>query len=123
MRMNNRDVQIIRHILNYCEEVYLARMRFGDDREVFMADPVYRNAVSMPVQQIGELAKHLSDEFIEANPGIPWKQIKGMRTWFAHQYLNMDVGSIWDVVQEGVPPLKDFCVQWLQDVAKAERDE
>lgn len=45
---------------------------------------------------------------------IPWKQIKGMRTWFAHQYLNMDVEVIWDVVHCGIPPLKDFCEDYLK---------
>lgn len=109
--MRDRDADIIRHMLRYCDEVNAAVSRFGDDREVFMADPVYRNAVSMPIQQIGELAKRLSDEFIERNDQIPWKQIKGMRTWFAHQYLDMDRDVIWEVVHEGIPMLRDFCVE------------
>ena len=111
--MDNRDTEINRHIQRYCNEVDLAQMRFGRDREAFMTDPVFRNAVSMPIQQIGELAKHLSDAFIESHKEIPWKQIKGMRTWFAHQYLNMDNEVIWEVMQDGIPPLEAFCEQWL----------
>ena len=38
--MNNRDASIIRHIARYCDEVDIAVVRFGDDRDVFMADPV-----------------------------------------------------------------------------------
>ena len=111
--MPGRDVEIIRHILRYCDEIELAVARFGDNREVFLSDPVYRNAIAMPIQQIGELAKHLTDAFIDAHPEIPWKQIKGMRTWFAHQYLNMDQLVIWEVVHEGIPSLKLFCDNWL----------
>lgn len=107
--MNDRDASIVRHIQRYCEEIAAAVERFGDDREAFMSDPVYRNAVSMPIQQIGELAKHLSDDFTEANPQIPWKYIRGMRNWFAHQYLSMDRDVIWEVVHDGIPPLKAFC--------------
>ena len=44
---------------------------------------------------------------------IPWKEIKGMRTWFAHQYLDMDATIIWDVAQEGIPPLKTFCEKYI----------
>ena len=44
----------------------------------------------MPLQQIGELATHVGDDFIEASGGIPWKQIRGMRTWFAHQYWDIE---------------------------------
>jgi uncharacterized protein with HEPN domain len=38
----------------------------------------------MPILQIGELAKNLSDEFRETNNDIPWKAIMGMRDIFAH---------------------------------------
>ena len=107
--MNSRDRDLIIHIRRYCSEIDEAVLRFGDDEHTFMADAVYRNAVSMPVQQIGELAKHLSDEFLEAYPEIPWKQIKGMRTWFAHQYLSMDKEIIWEVLHSGIPQLKSFC--------------
>ena len=48
----NRDSEIIRHILRYCDEIEMAVSRFGRDQEIFSKDPVYRNAVSMPVQQI-----------------------------------------------------------------------
>ena len=116
--MEDRDTQIIQHICRYCYEVELARQRFGDDRETFMTDPVYRNAVSMPIQQIGELAKCLSDAFVETNPQITWKQVRGMRNWFAHQYLDMDRGVIWEVVKENIPSLKAFCEQWLKDNTK-----
>ena len=109
----NRDRDIILHILKYCNEIYLAIERFGNNKDAFMEDAVYRNAVSMPVQQIGELAKHLSDEFLETHREIPWKEIKGMRTWFAHQYLDMDATIIWDVAQEGIPPLKTFCEKFI----------
>ena len=77
-----------------------------------MGDPVYRNAISMPIQQIGELVKHLTEEFIDDHPDIPWKKIKGMRTWFAHQYLNMDRDIIWNV--DGIPQLKYFCDRVLE---------
>ena len=110
-----RDSVIIEHILRYCEEVELAISRFGRNQEIFEKDPVYRNAVSMPVQQIGELAKHLSDEFIEKHSEIPWRQIKGMRTWFAHQYMKMDIDVIWEVVNDNIPELYSFCKKYLSE--------
>lgn len=113
--MNARDRHIIHHIGRYCDEVNAAVECFGDDRDLFMSSAVYRNAVAMPIQQIGELAKHLSNAFIEENDQIPWKQIKGMRTWFAHQYLVMDRDVIWEVMHEGIPPLKAFCEGYLNE--------
>ena len=112
--MPSRDMQLLRHIQRYCVEVEMAMERFGDDKSGFIDDAVYRNAVAMPIQQIGELAKHLSDDFIEMHADIPWKQIKGIRTWFAHQYMNMDREVIWEVMHEGIPPLKNFCTNILE---------
>lgn len=114
----HRDTVIIRHMVRYCEEIDAAITSFGDSESVFLENPVYRNAVSMPVQQIGELAKHLSDTFLAAHPEMPWRQIKGMRDWFAHQYLKMDAHVIWTVAKEDLPTLRDFCVRWLAEYEK-----
>ena len=113
-----RDADILRHMLRYCNEIHAALAAFGDSEEAFMENPVFRNAVSMPVQQIGELAKHLSADFIATNPQIPWRQIKGMRDWFAHQYLDMDAAVIWTVAKEDFPALQAFCDQWLTENGK-----
>lgn len=111
---SRRDADIIRHMARCCGEIDAALAAFGDSEKGFLQNPVFRNAVSMPVQQIGELAKHLSDDFLAAYPQIPWRQIKGMRDWFAHQYLGMDAAVIWAVANEGLPSLQSFCEEWLQ---------
>lgn len=105
---STRDIAIIRHMLKYCREIDEAIGFFGDDESRFMESAVFRNAVSMPIQQIGELAKHLSDAFITAHPEIPWRQVKGMRDWFAHQYIRMDNTVIWGVIKDDLPPLRFF---------------
>ena len=65
-----------------------------------------RRADTRRLQQIGELATHVTVGFIQTNNGIPWKQIKGMRTWFAHQYWDMSFDKIWVTLTEDVPDLK-----------------
>ena len=74
-----------------------------------------RNALSMPLQQIGELATHVTDATAAASGDVPWKQIKGMRTWFAHQYWNMNHATVWATVQEDIPALKAQCETILRD--------
>ena len=108
-RLSARDASIIRHILGYCREIDEAIAFFGDSEALFLESAVYRNAISMPIQQIGELVKHLSDSVIQGNPNIPWKQVNGMRDWFAHQYMKMDVAVIWTVAKEDMPALRELC--------------
>ena len=107
--ISEKDASIIRHILDYCREIDEAIACFGDSEDMFTGSAVYRNAISMPIQQIGELAKHLSDSVVQENPNIPWKQVKGMRDWFAHQYMKMDVAVIWTVAKEDMPALRELC--------------
>ena len=51
MEINNRDKQIILHILNYCEEIANTIERI-QTKENFDKDFFYKNALSMPIFQI-----------------------------------------------------------------------
>ena len=114
--MKDRDRIIVEKIMDYCEEIIETNQEFDDDEQLFMSDRgfVYRNAVSMPVQQIGELAKSLTDEFVLEHKDIPFKEIKGMRDWFAHGYGDMDRAQIWKTAHEDVTELKEK----LEDIMK-----
>ena len=105
MPLNRKDQQIIEHLIDYCAEVHLALVTFHQDKNIFMKSPVFRNACSMPIMQIGELAKNLSEEFQNRNSEIPWPAIKGMRNIFAHDYHSMDEEMIWETSIHSIPKL------------------
>ena len=89
MKQHNRDKSILQHMIEHCEKIQKALDRFGDDFETFKNDDVLRDAVSMNLQQIGELAKKFSDEFLNATrPEMNWRAITGMRNLFAHDSAN-----------------------------------
>lgn len=112
--MLHREKEIIKHMLRYCVEVDLALKSFGREKNEFLQNPVLRNACAMPIMQIGELAKHLPDDFLQAHSEIPWHHIKGMRNFFAHDYMNMDVEVIWETATEDVPALQSK-LKMIQD--------
>ena len=111
--MRTRDEQLVGRMLSYCEEIQGTLDYFGRDEQRFYADYIMRNALSMPLQQIGELATHVSDACIQAHQNIPWRAIKGMRTWFAHQYWDMSYDKIWVTLTEDIPELKKQCEKLL----------
>lgn len=125
--MENKDRIISEKILRYCDEVKAAHDMFGNQKDLFYADEprsfVYRNAVSMPIQQIGELAKSYSEDFLKETKYIPWKEIKGMRTLFAHQYDDMDIDKIWDASNEDIQSLSSSLQEVLnKDVSESSTD-
>ena len=79
--MTDREQMILLKMLRYCEQIEETHRQFQEDQAMFFSEEagfVYRNAVSMPILQIGELAKHLSEEFRAANRQIPWRAIAGI---------------------------------------------
>lgn len=106
MAVTSRNEQIVHRMIEYCTEVEGTLNYFQRDAQRFNSDYIMRNALCMPLQQIGELATHVTDEFAAEHGEIPWRQIKGMRTWFAHQYWDMSFDQIWVTLIEDVPDLK-----------------
>jgi len=47
----------------------------------------------------------MSPDFRSAYPGIPWKDIIGMRNILAHQYDKVDSAVVWDAVSQDIPEL------------------
>ena len=113
MPSNNRDVSIVRHVLIYCNEVSTAHDDFDHSREKFLISSTYRNAVTMPILQIGELANHLSDEFKQQYKQIPWNEMRGIRNLMAHQYHSVDFDIIWETSHGDISALKQFCENYL----------
>lgn len=110
-----RDLALIDKMMEYCCQAEMAVERFGKSFENFENDCIFRNAVSMSLMQIGELAKRLSDEFKTRHSEIPWSSICGMRDWFAHDYNNMSIARIWSTVVDDIPVLRKFCEDILNE--------
>ena len=110
MTLPDRNISILEHIVNYCDQIDETIRRFGNSYELFSTDAIFRNAAAMCVLQIGELSGKLTDDFREAHPGAPWRQIKGMRNIVAHNYGTVDSETTWEILTEDIPALKEYCV-------------
>ncbi len=113
MPLDARDRDILKHILRYCEQTDEAHAVFAHSREQFAESSVYRNAVCMCVLQIGELVGQLSDDFKSKNDRIPWRRIRGMRNFVAHEYGKLDMDAVWFTATKSVQELKAFCEDTL----------
>lgn len=113
--MDKSDLDRIKHIKRYCEDVAGTIKRFGDSFETFSQDIDYYNSISMSVMQIGELSSGLSDGFKNSTQAqMPWGLIKGMRNHFAHGYATMDRSDIWETATKDIPNLLSFCEKIIE---------
>jgi uncharacterized protein with HEPN domain len=112
--MKERDIQILEHVRDYCEEIAGTISRYGQDFDIFFADRDYYKSISMSLMQIGELSNKLSDEFKDSTRNrMPWSFIKGMRNMFAHEYHEMSHDVIWEAACKDAPELAKFCEEVL----------
>jgi len=92
-------------ILKFCSkiEIYLKDMSKVDfENNEMVVDAVLRN-----LELIGEASKRLSNEFINKYLNIPWKKIIGLRNIVIHEYSDVDLDIIWDIVTKNIPETKE----------------
>jgi uncharacterized protein with HEPN domain len=77
----------------------------GSTAESFRHDQLVQNAVVRVLQVLGEAARRVSATYKEEHPDVPWAQIAGLRNRLVHDYMNIDLVIIWDVVRKDLGPL------------------
>lgn len=74
-------------------------------RDAWDKDRIRQLAVERLLEIIGEAANSLSDDFHAKHPGIPWRDIIGLRVVLAHHYHRVDPGQVWVIAATEVPRL------------------
>ena len=115
--MNDRNADILEHMIRYCNEITDAIERFGNTLEALKSDIHFRNSVAMCILQIGELAGHLTEDFKARHQTVPWQKIKGMRNITAHHYGKIDTDILFRTITERIPELLSYCENILMQCA------
>ena len=106
----NKDGQLLRHIVEYCNQVEEAVTRI-ETVENLLSDQFSRNALAMPLAQIGELVRILSDKFKRKYKDIPWAEIKGLRNHLVHNYGQTDWDRVGNTAVTDIPEFKAKCLE------------
>ncbi|MES2962011.1 MAG: HepT-like ribonuclease domain-containing protein [Pseudomonadota bacterium] len=81
-----------------------------EDRKTVMA-------IAYSIAIIGEAANKLSLEIVAKYNDIPWKQIIGMRHRIIHDYGNVDILNLKQVIISDLPILKSKIELILKDIS------
>ena len=107
--MNDKNTIILKKIIQYTDEITFTLDKLNLDLEKLETDFIAKNALSMCILQIGELAGKLTDDFKEKYSKMPWQNIKSMRNIAAHNYGEFDIEVLWETVTNDIPELKEYC--------------
>lgn len=82
----------------------------------FRSDLKTQDAVLRSLETLGEAAKKLNDESRSLLTGTPWREIAGFRDVIEHDYLEVDLDLVWNVVETDLPDLRKTVEDILDEV-------
>jgi uncharacterized protein with HEPN domain len=99
----NRDREVLLDAIQACNLI----LEFCEDLEFnsFANDPKTQSSVLYQIVIIGEAANRLSPTFTQNNPEIPINAIRGMRNRVVHEYKEVDLRILWEVITSNIPEL------------------
>ena len=79
----------------------------GRGRQAFVADELIQTYIVHNLQILGEAAAKIPTEQQREYPDLPWPKMVGMRNVLVHNYFNIDLDIVWQVVESELPALKE----------------
>ncbi len=98
-----RDLQFLLDMLQSAELVivYVDQCK----KEEFINNIQLQDSVIRRLLIIAEAARRVSEATRQTLPNISWQEINGMRNRLVHDYDDVNLDIVWDVVQVEVPAL------------------
>ncbi|WP_102345844.1 HepT-like ribonuclease domain-containing protein [Bacillus sp. Marseille-P3661] len=75
--------------------------------EDFFSSKLIQDAVILNLEIVGEATKRISKEFRDNHPHVPWREMAGLRDVLIQNYIGVDNGIVWNVVEKEFPALKE----------------
>lgn len=99
-----KDNEYITRIIKYSEKI-AKYMNGVSSYHEFETNEEKLDAVIMNLEQIGETAKKLSDDFKKLYSKIEWTKIIGLRNIISHEYEGIELTIIYEIVTKSIPEL------------------
>ena len=99
----NRDLASIIDIFQAGQKIISFAQNLS--QESLLSDEMRLSAILYQILIMGEATKRLSSEFRQENSHISWKEIAGIRDKLIHDYDNVKLDVVWDVISIEIPEL------------------
>lgn len=95
----------LQHILDAILEI--ENYTNGVDVDTFISNSMMFSATLHQLEIIGEASSRLSKQLVQDNSHIPWARMIGLRNLVIHEYFGIDEMTIWSIVKNNIPDLKE----------------
>ena len=80
------------------------RFAKGHTRASLSKDEGLQLILARLLEILGEAVGSVSPECRAKYPDLPWSSMKAMRNWLAHAYFDINLDTLWNVVQNHISP-------------------
>jgi len=109
----SRDAAALHHMLAAIDRIeqYLPQSQAS-----FMGDLKTQDAVIRCLEIIGEASKRVSTELRARHPDVPWRQAAALRDVLSHDYMSINMATVWNAATKHLPPLRGDIERVLDDL-------
>jgi uncharacterized protein with HEPN domain len=97
------DSVYLRHIIDAIEKIERYSII---QKETFLIETHWQDAIIRNLEIIGEATKRIGKPLKNRHPDVPWRVIAGLRDVLIHDYMGVDLETVWNVAQNDIPALK-----------------
>lgn len=119
--MNKEPLIFIEHILDSIKNIETFMKNIS--KEYFFKNREKQSAVIRQIEVIGEAVKNIPDSFRGEYPNIPWIKIAGMRDKLMHHYFGVNLNTVWKVIKENIPDLKEKILQIKEELVEYKKNQ
>lgn len=101
----------LEHMLKTIEDI--EAFVLNQSIEDFCQNAVLNNAVLYNFTVMGEALIHIENEKLDKYE-YPWYKVRSFRNLIAHEYFNIKLSAVWEIIQQDLPELKTIIQTMLK---------
>lgn len=113
MREPLKDRIRLEHIVEAVNKVF----KYTENKtyDSLRSDDMLFYAVVKNIEIVGEAAYHLTKTFRNTHPETDWKGIVSLRHVLVHDYYQVNIQTVWDIIQQELPPLLEQVTRYISE--------
>lgn len=108
----------------YAEHVLESIRRIREDtiggRGAFFASRTLQDAILRNLQLLCESTKRVDERYKQKHWDVNWRSIAGMRNVLVHDYFEVDLETVWQIVERDLPPVERVVRLILDEIEETE---
>jgi uncharacterized protein with HEPN domain len=77
----------------------------GMDWETFSSNKLVIAAVLRQLEVLGEVSRLIDEDTKAKAPELPWHQMAGLRNRIIHEYFDVSISMVWQIIQSDLPAI------------------